>query len=49
MFQSCNELEYWDLSNFNISNVIDKDSIFSGCNKLKQIIGSEKFNMPLKI
>ena len=48
MFQSCSELEYLDLSNFNISNVIDKESIFSGCNKLKQIKGGEKFNTPQK-
>ena len=48
MFQSCNDLEYLDLSNFNVSNVKDKESIFYGCNKLKEIKGSEKFIIPQK-
>ena len=48
MFKSCNELEYLDLSNYNISNVTDKESIFSGCNKLKQIKGEEKFRTSQK-
>ena len=43
MFHSCSELEYLDLTNFNISKVTDKELIFSGCNKL-QIKGGEKFN-----
>ena len=44
MFSSCSQLESLDLSNFDISNVKDKESIFYGCNKLKQIKGGEKFN-----
>ena len=43
MFQSCGELEYLDLTNFDISKVTDKELIFNGCNKL-QIKGEEKFN-----
>ena len=48
MFQSCNELEYLDLSNFNVFNVIYKESIFNGCNKLKELKGREKFVIPQK-
>ena len=37
MFQSCNELEYLDLSNFNTSNVNDMSGMFHECYKLKEI------------
>ena len=30
MFQFCNELEYLDLSNFNVSNITNIESIFVG-------------------
>ena len=43
MFQSCNELEYLDLSNFNTSNVNDMSGMFHGCNKLKEIKGINNF------
>ena len=43
MFKSCCELEYLDLTNFNIGNVTDKELIFSGCNKIK-VKGIELFN-----
>ena len=35
MFQSCNNLEYLDLSNFDTSNVTDMGYMFCKCNKLK--------------
>ena len=47
MFKYCSELEYLNLSNFNLENVTDidnKELIFYGCNKLKQIKGIEKFD-----
>ena len=37
MFQSCYELEYLDLTNFNTSNVINMELIFNDCRKLKEI------------
>ena len=39
MFSGCNNLTYLDLSNFNVSNVIYFESIFSGCYKLETIKG----------
>ena len=35
MFQECNELQYLDLSNFNTSNVSEKEGMFKGCKNLK--------------
>ena len=43
MFQECYELEYLDLSNFNISIVTDMEAMFNNCNKLKEIKGINKF------
>ena len=43
MFQLCSELEYLDLSNFDIPNVLDMEYLFAGCHKLKKIQGIEKF------
>ena len=37
MFQIYNDLEYLNLSNFNMSNITNIESIFVGYNKLKQI------------
>ena len=48
MFKSCNELEYLDLSNFDVSNAVETEGIFSECNKLKEIKGSEKFTKSVK-
>ena len=39
MFEKCNELEYIDLSNFDINNTTNMGNIFSGCHKLKEIKG----------
>ena len=44
MFQSCNELKYLDLSNFNTSNVTEMGFMFNKCHKLKQIKGINNFN-----
>ena len=33
MFQGCNELEYLDLSNFNIFNVDNMEGMFNLCHK----------------
>ena len=44
MFQSCNNLEYLDLSNFNTSKVIDMQFMFFECYKLKEIKGINNFN-----
>ena len=43
IFQSCNKLEYLDLSNFNTSNVLDISLMFFGCYELKEIKGIDKF------
>ena len=43
MFLECRELEYLDLSNFNINNVKNMDYMFYGCLKLKKIKGIQKF------
>ena len=43
MFSKCNELEYLDLSNFDISSATDITGMFYGCHKLKQIKGIDKF------
>ena len=37
MFQSCKELEYLDLSNFNTQNVTDMGWMFCNCNKLRYL------------
>ena len=44
MFQSCLEVEYLDLSNFDTSNVVNMMSMFSFCFKLKKIDGIHNFN-----
>ena len=44
MFHNCEELEILDLSNFDTTNVINMDSMFKGCIKLKEIKGINKFN-----
>ena len=44
MFGECNELEFIDLSNFDISNVEDLGWMFNGCYKLKEIKGINNFN-----
>ena len=44
MFCKCKELEYLDISNFDTSNVTDVSGMFSGCNKLKEIIGINNFS-----
>ena len=43
MFQLCEELEYLDLSNFNIENVTKMNHMFNQCHKLKEIKGINKF------
>ena len=43
MFQKCKELEYLDLSNFDIYNVEKTDFMFNECEKLKEIKGINKF------
>ena len=45
MFCKCKELEYLDISNFDTSNVTDVSGMFSGCNKLKEIIGINNFSL----
>ena len=45
MFQDCYELEYLDLSNFNISNVEDMEAMFNNCHKLKEIKGINNFDL----
>ena len=42
MFQSCRELEYLDLSNFDSSNVTKMGFMFNKCSKLKEIKGINK-------
>ena len=42
MFNGCNELEYLDLSNFDISNVKDLGCMFNHCHKSKEIKGINK-------
>ena len=44
MFQTCVELEYLDLTNFDISNVTDMSGMFNQCIKLKEIKGLNNFN-----
>ena len=44
LFYECKELEYFDLSNFNTSNVTVMSGMFSGCKKLKEIKGINQFN-----
>ena len=44
MFQICKELEYLDLSSFDTSNVTDMCYMFTQCNKLKEIKGTNNFN-----
>ena len=44
MFQSCEQIEYLDLSNFNTSNVTNMEFMFTKCHKLKEIIGIYTFN-----
>ena len=39
MIQECYDLEYLDLSNFNIHNVTDMEAMFNNCHKLKEIKG----------
>ena len=44
MFESCNELEYLDLSEWDTSNVISMKVLFQQCDKLKQIKLVNKFS-----
>ena len=44
IFYLCEELEYLDLTSFNISNVKDMGWMFDRCYKLKEIKGINKFN-----
>ena len=44
MFNTCSELEYLDLSNFNTSNVTNMEFMFNECYKLKEIKGLNNFN-----
>ena len=44
IFYDCKELEYLDLTNWNTSKVVNMDSLFCGCTKLKEIKGIDKFN-----
>ena len=44
LFQLCSELKFLDLSNFDISDVINMKHMFSECKKLKEIKGLDKFN-----
>jgi len=43
MFRRCNELEYLDLSNFDISKVNKMEAMFYNCYKLKEIKGIKNF------
>ena len=43
MFQTCSELEYLDLSNFDTSNVTNMELMFQNCYKLKLIKGIQNF------
>ena len=43
MFQSCDNLEYIDLSNFNTNNVKNMSYMFNKCYKLKEIKGIQIF------
>ena len=42
MFNDCNELEYLNLTGFDISNVTNMGYMFNKCYKLKEIKGIEK-------
>ena len=44
MFQSCFELIYLDLSNFDTSNVTSIRYMFGECHKLKEVKGIKTFN-----
>ena len=44
MFKLCNALEYLDLSNYYTHNVKRIDTVFGGCDKLKQIKGLKHFD-----
>ena len=49
MFQSCYELEYIDLSNFDTSNVTDMSYMFKECKKLKYLnLSNFKINCKTK-
>ena len=41
-FKKCTNIISLDLSNFNTSNIIDMEDMFSECNKLKEIKGINK-------
>jgi len=43
MFSSCYNLEYLDISNFYVSDHINKNGMFDGCTSLKMIKGLDKF------
>ena len=45
MFNECNEIEYLDLSKFNITNVTDMSLMFNKCYKLKEIKGINNFDI----
>ena len=49
MFQFCEQLEYLDLSNFNITKVTNMVFMFAFCHKLKEIKGINNFNNFKKI
>ena len=44
MFQSCKEIEYLDLTNFDTSNIVSMCGMFNGCYKLKKIEGINNLN-----
>ena len=43
LFSNCYELEYLNLSNFDISNVNTMENMFNHCHKLKEIKGINKY------
>ena len=45
MFNECNELEFLDLSKFNIANITDMSFMFNKCYKLKEIKGINNFDI----
>ena len=45
IFQECYELEYLDLTNFNIYYITDMEAMFNNFHKLKEIKGINKFDL----
>ena len=42
MFYYCQELTYLDISNFQLENLVNSQSMFHGCGKLKEILFNDK-------